>query len=224
MNCLLCQRPLHPNLTLPWLLSWRPLVQPVVCVACWQQFQPIMATSACLSCGRAQATRTPCRDCQRWNQPDFYNQALFEYNSAMQAYFKQYKFKGDFRLRQVFAAVLQARLAQLRPTLMVTIPVTPATMLTRGFNQVTGWLANGENQSWLQTAAVAKTIAQSAKTREDRLATPQPFVLSPTTPKLQGQTIVIVDDVYTTGRTIRHAADLLLESGAKQVIGLTLSR
>nr|WP_165861000.1 phosphoribosyltransferase [Lactiplantibacillus pentosus] len=46
-----------------------------------------------------------------------------------------------------------------------------------------------------------------------------------TTPTdITGQSILIVDDIYTTGRTIRHAASLLLENGAKSVTGLTLAR
>lgn len=222
--CLLCQRSIDTKFTLPWVLSWQPVRQPVVCVACWQTFTPIIASQACPDCGRAQLSRTPCRDCQRWAPLAFYNQALFTYNDAMQAYFDQYKFKGDYRLRQVFAQTLLTRLASLKPTIVVAIPVTPETMTTRGFNQVTGWLAEGENPDWLQTKAQAKPIPQSQKTRQDRLLTTQPFELTANAPTLVNQTVVIVDDVYTTGRTMRHAASLILENGAKAVVGLTLAR
>ncbi|WP_373878930.1 hypothetical protein [Lentilactobacillus parafarraginis] len=33
-----------------------------------------------------------------------------------------------------------------------------------------------------------------------------------------------MDDVYTTGTTIRHAAGLLMAAGAASVVGLTLAR
>ncbi|MFC6201355.1 ComF family protein [Lactiplantibacillus nangangensis] len=222
--CLLCQRPSDVKLTLPWVLSWQPLLQPVVCAACWQTFTPIIASQACPDCGRAQPSRNPCHDCRRWGPLAFYNQALFTYNDAMQAYFEQYKFKGDYRLRRVFSQALLTRLASLKSAIVVAIPVTPETMTTRGFNQVTGWLAEGENSDWLRTKGQTKLIPQSKKTRQDRLLTAQPFELTATAPKLANQTVVIVDDVYTTGRTMRHAASLILENGAKSVVGLTLAR
>ncbi|BDZ30085.1 ComF family protein [Lactiplantibacillus brownii] len=223
-KCLLCQRTTEPKLTLPWLLSWQPLVAPVVCATCWQTFTPIVSSQACIGCGRSQTQRSLCHDCQRWPQKAFYNQALFTYNDAMQAYFEQYKFKGDYRLRLVFQQVLRTKLAQMQPDLSIAIPVTPMTMVTRGFNQVTGWLAAGENPTWLQTQESDKVIPQSRKTRQERLLTAQPFKLTTTAPPLTGKTVVIIDDVYTTGRTLRHAADLILENGAKSVIGLTLAR
>lgn len=36
--------------------------------------------------------------------------------------------------------------------------------------------------------------------------------------------ILLVDDIYTTGSTLRHAATMLLEAGAKSVSSLTLIR
>ncbi|WP_235810646.1 ComF family protein [Lactiplantibacillus fabifermentans] len=212
-------------MTLPWLLSWQTWPHPVVCPTCWQTFERITPATACISCGRQLTRRQMCSDCQRWpSQPRFYNQALFCYNAAMHDYFQRYKFQGDYRLRAVFAAAMQQRLATLAADCVVAIPVTPATMQYRGFNQVTGWLGTGLNDPvGLQTIAQTKARPQSQKTRAERLTTSQPFSLSSTF-TVTNQRVVIVDDIYTTGRTIRHAADLLLESGAKSVIGLTLAR
>lgn len=42
-------------------------------------------------------------------------------------------------------------------------------------------------------------------------------------PSVSGKRILLVDDVYTTGSTAKHAALALLEQGAKEVSALTLA-
>ncbi|WP_318767060.1 ComF family protein [Lactiplantibacillus carotarum] len=225
MKCLLCHQTISTKLTLPWILSWQPIARPVVCQRCWATFAPIQRATACPGCGRSQSRPQLCADCQRWplNQA-FKNIALFDYNDAMHAYFQRYKFQGDYQLRRVFQIPLQRTVTRLAGDLVLSIPVTPATMTTRGFNQVTGWLTDGENQPGIMTKAKIKAKAQSQKDRSARLATPQPFQLVTTQVQVQDRHVVLVDDIYTTGRTIRHAAQLILESGAKSVTGLTLAR
>ncbi|WP_338225970.1 ComF family protein [Lactiplantibacillus paraxiangfangensis] len=226
MQCLLCHQNIHHKTSLQWLLSWQPLAHPVVCAACWQGFTRIERSTACPGCGRAQASRRLCPDCQRWpvNQP-FHNVALFTYNDAMHNYFQQYKFQGDYRVRAVFATLMQTTVNQLAGDLVLTIPVTASTMMTRGFNQVTGWLTDDLNQAdGLATLAQEKGVAQSQKARQERLETPQPFKLVISAEQLRHQHVILVDDIYTTGSTMRHAADLIIENGAKSVTGLTLAR
>lgn len=41
---------------------------------------------------------------------------------------------------------------------------------------------------------------------------------------LQGKSIVLIDDVYTTGSTVKECARVLLDGGAKEVFVLTLAR
>jgi len=177
-----------------------------------------------MGCGRSQIHKQMCQDCQRWTDTGtFHNVALFDYNEAMKRYFQQYKFRGDYQLRYVFMAVMQQAIAHQAADQVLSVPVTPTTMQTRGFNQVTGWLAEGLNQTELVTKAKTKAVPQSQKDRQMRLQTPQPFELVAGVDVI-GQRILIVDDIYTTGRTIRHAATLLMENGAKAVTGLTLAR
>ncbi|KON39033.1 ComF family protein [Lactiplantibacillus argentoratensis] len=219
----MCHSTITTKFTLPWILSWQPVMRPAVCSTCWRQFVPIKRATACASCGRAQERSQPCSDCQRWPEIGaFHNEALFEYNEAMHNYFQRYKFQGDYQLRQVFASSMQAAVGQRHAEAYVVVPVTPTTMQTRGFNQVTGWLAVAPMPG-LVTQATAKSVPQSKKDRQARLKTPQPFRLAPNA-IVAGKHLLLVDDIYTTGATMRHAAALLLENGAKSVTGLTLAR
>nr|WP_231597665.1 phosphoribosyltransferase family protein [Bacillus sp. SA1-12] len=42
--------------------------------------------------------------------------------------------------------------------------------------------------------------------------------------KIEDKQILLVDDIYTTGSTLRNAAKLLVDNGAKTVFSLTLIR
>lgn len=102
---------------------------------------------------------------------------------------------------------MQQAVVQRCAEICLVVPVTPTTLQTRGFNQVAGWLA-APLAPGLMTQATAKSVPQSKKDRQARLRTPQPFKMAPNT-ILAGQRVLLVDDIYTTGRTMRHAATLL---------------
>ncbi|MFC6207639.1 ComF family protein [Levilactobacillus tongjiangensis] len=153
------------------------------------------------------------------------NRALFQYDAGFKAYMQQYKFQGDYALRVVVQATLARALQRATYDVLVPIPVDVATWQSRGFNQVTGWLTGQPFFQALEVVADHKERPQSAKTRAERLVTPQPFSLAPNACKvLQHQRVLLLDDVYTTGRTIRHAIDQINLSGAKAVTSLTLAR
>ena len=41
---------------------------------------------------------------------------------------------------------------------------------------------------------------------------------------IQNTTYILIDDIYTTGTTLRHAATVLREAGAERVEAVTLIR
>ncbi len=70
----------------------------------------------------------------------------------------------------------------------------------------------------------AELTPQSEKSREERLQMTQPFELKVSKEKIRNQRVLLVDDVYTTGRTLFHAAELLYKNGAETVKSLTFAR
>ena len=65
---------------------------------------------------------------------------------------------------------------------------------------------------------------QSEKSRKARLEMEQPFELRVANGKIRNQKVLLVDDVYTTGRTLFHGAELLYKNGAEAVESLTFAR
>lgn len=221
--CVWCNRDISQTVTLTQILSWGPFPVQEVCEACQERLTRITG-SCCPQCGRQQRAATICHDCERWHDGAV-NRALFQYDAGFKAYMQQYKFQGDYALRVVVQAALAQALQRTTYDVLVPVPVDAATWQDRGFNQVTGWLTGQPFFQALEVVADHKERPQSAKTRAERLVTPQPFSLAPNACKLLHQRrVLLLDDVYTTGRTIRHAIDQINLSGAKAVTSLTLAR
>lgn len=203
----------------------RPLTPPTLCDRCRARFTRIDLARACPGCSRPQDHPCLCPECAAWQHRygwHLQHQALYTYNEAMKEYMHRYKFGGDYRLRTVFQAELQQQVHRLGADLVVPIPVTQTTMATRGFNQVLGILEDIAVTPVLRHRAVDK-VAQSRKTRRQRLQTPQPFIL--TDPAVvRDRRILLVDDIYTTGRTLYHAASLLKAAQCRELVSLSLVR
>ncbi|WP_224156179.1 ComF family protein [Leuconostoc gelidum] len=135
---------------------------------------------------------------------------------------QQYKFNGDYDLRVIFNCVLSQKINILNADIIVPIPVSDHTMVTRGFNQTTGLIEGIQYEQLLKVSAGQKSH-QSQFNRKIRMMRKQPFMLIEQV-SLEGKEILLVDDVYTTGNTLYHAADLLYECGAKNVKSISLSR
>lgn len=228
-KCLLCQRDLNYSLNIAWLFSTASFKEMFICTDCKKGFRKIKGLT-CKGCGRPHDAQW-CPDCLLWQKmgrKSLYNQALYCYqNEAMKNYFKQYKFNGDYYLRKVFQAEFQQFINQNYPQRKwkyCIIPVDRQTMIQeRGFNQVEGLTENLKIERWLEMNDSHHRIKQSHKDRTERMKTSQPFVLKASM-EVKGQAVVLIDDVYTTGRTLYHAQDLLLKAGARQIRSITLAR
>ncbi|MDV7744906.1 MULTISPECIES: ComF family protein [Enterococcus] len=169
-----------------------------------------------------------CRDCLSWQTryPDypFCHRAFFHYDQAFQTWLKQYKFMGDIQLAHTFSVELQELRKQYKSFVFCPIPLSTERINERGFNQVSELLrAAGLPFQELLIRGKHHT-PQAKKTRAQRLSTSQPFVYQPSTLKIKGENILLIDDVYTTGQTMFHAATCLLAQSPNKVQTFSLAR
>lgn len=226
MECLLCNKRISFQLSLKDIFSFREIIMPVLCAKCKESFVR-WDDHGCAGCGRNNTGKNSslCADCQTWKKLYgwyLHHRGLYRYNEAMKEYMQRYKFNGDYRLREVFQRELSKVVNEQKADLIVPIPVTSTTMQTRGFNQVVGLLREVPYQSILGTRTSSK-VAQSSKTKEERLTTKQPFILK-SPEEVINKRILLVDDVYTTGRTLYHAAVLFKQAGCKEIGSVSLAR
>ncbi|UFT98557.1 hypothetical protein KO561_15340 [Radiobacillus kanasensis] len=108
---------------------------------------------------------------------------------------------------------------QIKDLTVLPIPLSEERLLERKFNQSDALITLLP----VTTQRVLKRInseKQSKKSRQERMTMKNPFqLMTPIhTP------VLLVDDIYTTGSTLRHAARLLKESGCPKVYAMTLAR
>jgi competence protein ComFC len=230
--CLLCDEEIESAFT------WRSLFaqeQPSrVCGSCHGNFVHISGET-CRICGRPFAlleaeyrNGSVCLDCRRWEEDERWagvldkNIALYTYANFTKEVIARFKFRGDYVIAEVFAADFLKAIQEFQYDYIVPIPLSEERLYERGFNQAEAVIrAAGLVPSRVLTRI--HTEKQSKKSRNERIHLEQVFNVD-TDLDLRGKTILIVDDIYTTGSTLRHAAKLLKENGAVKVNSLTLAR
>ncbi|WP_177244057.1 ComF family protein [Alkalibacterium sp. 20] len=171
-----------------------------------------------------------CLDCRKWKKTypeyDFKHRSLFYYNEFAKAYMKKYKVMGDCELSSLFALELKAHLGPLsKQSRIIPIPISQGSKQTRGFNQVELLLDSAEIPYIRALENVGQGEKQSKKNKADRMETQQPFILETEMESLvTGASVLLVDDLYTTGRTLFHAADVLKQYSPKRIETFSLFR
>lgn len=115
------------------------------------------------------------------------------------------------------------------PDLLVPVPLHPKRLRWRGFNQSVV-LAREVGRIWnlpmdpMILVRSKETSPQTQLSEEDRRKNVRnAFVLNPAK-SVEGKTILLVDDIYTSGATVNACSRELLRGGAKEVQVLTLAR
>lgn len=217
MNCYLCEglMDLKP--------SWRDLFfmdrEETICLNCRVAFEKIV-----LGCKICSASGPEiCEECLHWETTELRGTidsglCLYSYNGAMKDYFHQFKFLQDVVLAEVFADEL-AKAVRNTEAVAVPIPMNPEKLKKRTFAQVDSMLAAG-GADYIHLLRKNEEV-QGEKTRGERIGTRGLFTWNGNTvPK----NIVLVDDMYTTGTTLRLAAKILKKAGAESVQFVALIR
>jgi competence protein ComFC len=126
-------------------------------------------------------------------------------------------------VRGGIAKELKEALKKYSDYLICPLPLSKERFRERGFNQVCGCLESADC-SYIELLERKEPSPQSEKSRAERLKMEQPFALKVENRKIRNQRVLLVDDVYTTGRTLFHGAEILYKNGAKTVKSLTFSR
>ncbi len=218
-RCPVCLRALPPGKTL-------------ICPPCRERIRYVR-DPVCFKCGKplSDETRELCRNCEK-RRPSF-EQGLSwaEYTSDYtRRMMNEVKYHGDPQLLNFPCADLLARqgsrIREWGAEALIPVPVHRKRLLSRGYNQAEeiALRLSGDLQIPVDSALLrrrAETKAQKALTSEGRAMNLMGAfqVSGPCTYK----TLILIDDIYTTGATAEACTRALLKAGARKVYFISLA-
>jgi ComF family protein len=209
---------------------------PGFCPACFHDLRFITAP-VCAQCGTPFDVPVPastrCGGCLASPPSWSAARAVWRYDGTARAPILRLKYGDRTDLAGLFSAHLH-RLVNDMPTvdtLLVPIPLHRWRLFQRTFNQaglLAQALAKRTGLPVSQTALhrIRRTRPQQGLTRSQRHLNMRAAFHVPAVarPLVQGKTIILVDDVLTTGATVEAAAKVLLRAGAADIKVVTLAR
>jgi ComF family protein len=204
----------------------------IVCPLCRQRWRAVRPPW-CERCGQPEPHFGPCRLCVGWPPALTSVRSAVWLDEGARPAVHGLKYRGLPRIADDLAAAMRPmRPSTDGPSVLIPIPLAPQRLRARGYNQ-SDVLARALARQWripvLADVLVRtrETPTQTALTPETRLANVRAAfaVANVQCPMINDHwTLIIVDDVFTTGATLAEAARALEQAGAERILGVTFAR
>lgn len=212
------------------------LEEGLVCSRCWQQVR-FIRPPFCERCGlpfEGEITTTfECTNCRDVELHFTSARSAVVAGGVMLEAIHRYKYQQAMWFEPFLADLF---LREILPALrdqtwdcIVPVPLHPVKKREREFNQAARIAAHLSraaklplNESWLRR--VIPTSTQTRLSRQQRAANMRGAFALTDGVKLDGQRVIVVDDVFTTGATTGACAKVLLQAGAGEVCVWTVAR
>ena len=202
-----------------------------LCESCYSQLN-FVSEPHCKSCGGNNNTIFEiCSNCLKEKKhPWQYAISILEMKEFSRDLVIKYKYYKDIPLAGFFSKQCSIRIkdSNLDIDLITHIPLHWLKYLKRGFNQsslLTGFISKKLS---IKKATLLKrskyTKSQTKLTTKKRRNNIKGAFKTISNSLIKDKKILLIDDVYTTGSTLREASKILLTAGAKEVYILTLAR
>ncbi|MDI3340171.1 MAG: phosphoribosyltransferase family protein [Sphaerobacter sp.] len=201
-----------------------------LCPACAAALRPVPGP-LCRCGGRSGQSGATCPVCASWPPALGPVRAAFVFEGPLRRSIHRFKYRGEHArgryLGELLAGCAETTLQGQLPDLLLPIPLHPRRLRERGFNQaqilaeaVARRLDVRIGEGLLRVVDTRAQVGLDFAGRRANMAGAFQCV----TPGVAGASVLLIDDVVTTGATMEAAGLALLAAGAQRVRGLALAR
>jgi ComF family protein len=227
-KCVICRKP----------LEWASLGS--VCLVCQGKIRPIQEP-ICFICGHpilaeignVSKEKITCTSCKK-NVSEFtQNRSVFYYEGTLRQLVHFFKYQGKItigkKLAQLMGDYCREGLYFSSAECIVPVPLGIKKLRHREFNQ--SFILAKVVGKYLKVPVypfalkkVKEPASQMELSRQDRMRNVRGAFMVRKKKQINRKEVLLVDDVFTTGATIRECSRVLLQHGVKKVWALTLAR
>lgn len=199
------------------------------CLSCWEDLD-FLTKPWCASCGKPfsfeQGAGSQCVSCLQKPPEHDGVRAVVAYDDQSSLLAMRLKYGARLGIAELIAQQMERFLTELpSDALIIPVPLHRWRLWSRGFNQsvLIGRALSERNDIVMETAILNRKNAtpplRLMSANQRRRIVKNAFALSDNARnKIHGKTIILVDDVYTTGSTANACARVLKTSGADRVL------
>jgi competence protein ComFC len=205
----------------------------ILCESCLSLLQLIDPAERCPHCFSAHyfRERRYCPECQR--TPPLLNAiaAAFDYVGPAASLIRKLKYSEQSYLAKGCGAYLAAQFLQLEwplPDVIIPVPISLTHLLERGYNQS---LLIAKSMAEILNCPVQDALyrgsgdySQAGLSRKQRMQLDGSLFSLKIDQQLRDKTLLVIDDVMTTGSTLRKCAEALMEECPAKIYGLAICR
>lgn len=201
-----------------------------LCPTCLSRLSPIVPP-VCPKCGRPLSLQRLCADCEGLTTQIDGIRSVFLFEGVTREAIHHLKYRGLKALAPTLGRLLgdYLRSHPLPAQVLVPVPLHPRRLRERGYNQAT--LLSRELGTLIDLPLVEGGLVRSHNTLSQARAADAEErrrnvrgVFECRNDLLRGKSVLLIDDVCTTGATLEACAVALKAKGAVSVWGLTLAR
>ena len=206
----------------------------LTCRCCLRELSFIQGPT-CRKCGRALSEANKgsglCSDCSRHIRMFERSFALLSYGPLERDIMSDIKYRSKRSSADLFSLLAARRfrgeLSELSPDCIIPVPVHKNRLRKRGYNQAALFardIARHTGIPFREDLLIRslETKAQKGLGYEGRILNLQGAFLADSSACREVRSLVLVDDIYTTGSTLEACTEELLRAGVEKVYGLCI--